>query len=664
MIPKILIVISLLSASRAQLDIYNILFENASDLTLRVQHQHGNNSNLSYEILRNSVPIHESAVFQYFGPTVEVIKMTDGLLLQGDDSTIQFSIMEDTDSFAMVSVERKSIGSALLRDCVQLKSTEMSWYGGPEQVYQYYPVEKLSFKEYSYVTKAADNCAIAERYWLNSRGLFIYIDKETPLFLNQTPHSTLCLYGQKFSPYYTRNGNSFSFNYKIGIASDARQAHLKAVEYFLKKPSGYPDQKMTTYPIFSTWAQYGRTINETVVLSYADAINEYAFNNSQMDIDDMWESCYGSLEFDTKKFPNIADLTSTLKTKGFRITLWVHPFINKGCEPIYSEALSKGYLVLDHNNSPDVYWWNTEPNSQSAHIDFTKAEAAQWYTDRLRTLQSTSGIDSFKFDAGEGSWVPRDPVLSADPNTQPNAATVAYIRTVVAFGSMIEVRSAFGQQNIPVFVRMLDKDSVWSWENGLPTLVTTLLQFNLAGYPFVLPDMIGGNGYEGRPSKELYIRWLQATVFMPALQFSFVPWDYDDETVVLSKKFTALHTQYADKIIERFKLTVKSGDPVNPPIWWTSPNDRTAQQINDQFLLGDDILVAPVLSEGKTVRNIYLPEGIWIDQNDGSVYEGPMWLNDYHAPLNVLPYFVRNSSTMCAALKRIWNLLLGLSILL
>lgn len=65
-------------------------------------------------------------------------------------------------------------------------------------------------------------------------------------------------------------------------------------------------------------------------------------------------------------------------------------------------------------------------------------------------------------------------MLNADPKTQPNAVTVAFVNTVVEFGRMIEVRSAYGQQNIPVFVRMLDKDSVWSWENGLPTLVTTV----------------------------------------------------------------------------------------------------------------------------------------------------------------------------------------------
>lgn len=70
--------------------------------------------------------------------------------------------------------------------------------------------------------------------------------------------------------------------------------------------------------------------------------------------------------------------------------------------------------------------------------------------------------------------------------------------------------------------------------------------------------------------------------------------------------------------------------------------------------------MAPVLKEGKTSRNIYLPAGKWIDQKDGSIHHGPVWLNDYDAPLDVLPYFVRSSSGMCLAVKGIVVLLLGL----
>lgn len=239
-------------------------------------------------------------------------------------------------------------------------------------------------------------------------------------------------------------------------------------------------------------------------------------------------------------------------------------------------------MVLDHNNKPDTQWWNSK-TGEAAYIDFTKSEAQEWFKERLKRLQTEDGIDSFKFDAGESSWVPNDPILNISTNFSPSQITRDYVRTVGSFGPMVEVRSGQGTQDLPIFVRMIDKDSEWKWENGLVTLITTLLQMNLNGYPFVLPDMIGGNGYNNKPpSKELFLRWLQANVFMPSLQFSYVPWNFDNETITISKKFTKLHADYTQKIIERFKLATTTGAPVNAPLWWSDPEDITAQGIFDR----------------------------------------------------------------------------------
>lgn len=160
-----------------------------------------------------------------------------------------------------------------------------------------------------------------------------------------------------------------------------------------------------------------------------------------------------------------------------------------------------------------------------------------WWVGRLRKIQDL-GIDGFKFDAGELSYLPQPiPILSGDEELQPGSYNTHYMNTLVDnFNSMIEVRSAWRNQKLPIFVRMLDKESSWTFNNGLPTLVTTLIQMNLNGYPFVLPDMVGGNGYipgditlTALPSKEIFIRWLQANTFMVSLQYSFVPWDYDNQ---------------------------------------------------------------------------------------------------------------------------------------
>ena len=171
--------------------------------------------------------------------------------------------------------------------------------------------------------------------------------------------------------------------------------------------------------------------------------------------------------------------------------------------------------------------------------------------------------------------------MNAANNEYPLAITKAYVRAVSKFGSFIEIRSGQGTQDLPVFVRLIDKDTEWGFKNGLATLITSVLQMNMVGYGFILPDMIGGNGYNHPPSEELFVRWLQANVFMPSLQYSYVPWAYSNKTIDICKQYTDLHAKYSDEIMKAFQAAVKRGEPVNPPIWWLDPEDTVALGIND-----------------------------------------------------------------------------------
>ncbi|XP_023942897.2 myogenesis-regulating glycosidase-like [Bicyclus anynana] len=561
---------------------------------------------------------------------------------------ISSRVIHEPKSGTVISVAWKAPVASRLADCLSLGSK--NWYGGPQQKHQYWPIENLTLAEYSYVTKEADNCGIAEPYWLGSDGTYVFFDSKVPLFVDQNfiEQRTTCFIAEVKAPYSVRRRDRLEMSYVIGVFDNVREAHEHAVATVLGKPTGYPDERMIKSPIWSTWARYKSAINHDVVLQFADDIIRYNFTNSQFEIDDLWEICYGSLTVDENRFPNMSDTVNTLKSKGFRVTMWMHPFINKGCEPWYTDALNDNYLVLSEGGSEVTSWWN-DNGTTAAYVDFTKPEARQWYHDRVQYIHDTYGIDSFKFDAGETSWSPQIPVLQSDLDEQPSSITTEYVKSVAKFGPMVEVRAGYRSQDLPIFVRMIDKDTYFNFENGLATLITTLLQMNLNGYTLVLPDMIGGNGYNVRPSKELFIRWLQANVFMPSLQFSYVPWDYDNETVQLSRELVALHEQYAGEVVRAFQRSVAEGAPVNPPIWWVDPTNSDAHPIWDEFLLGEDILAAPVVTEGATSRDIYLPAGRWLELGDPElVHEGPVWIRNYPAPLNVLPYFIREPSPSSA----------------
>lgn len=124
---------------------------------------------------------------------------------------------------------------------------------------QRYPIQKFEFNDYAYITKELESAAIMERYWLSSEGFFILIDYQAPLFIDQNDNDTkgrICFTGKKVLPYDIYS-DGFEFNYRIGIGTNAREAHLNVVQKYLGKPSGVPDERLIKYPIWNTWVRYG-----------------------------------------------------------------------------------------------------------------------------------------------------------------------------------------------------------------------------------------------------------------------------------------------------------------------------------------------------------------------------------------------------------------------
>jgi alpha-glucosidase (family GH31 glycosyl hydrolase) len=168
---------------------------------------------------------------------------------------------------------------------------------------------------------------------------------------------------------------------------------------------------------------------------------------------------------------------------------------------------------------------------------------------------------------------------------------------------------------------------------------------SLIGYPYFCPDMIGGgleSGFKGNTvDPELFVRWTQASALMPMMQYSYAPWKLDSTSVSICRKYSKLHTDLGDYI---YSLAVKAstdGMPIVCPLFFDDPTDKTTYTLDDQFMLGSKLLVAPVLKKSATSRNIYLPKGSWSDFWTGKVYQGGQWLENFPAPIDVLPVFVK-----------------------
>ncbi|XP_022106979.1 uncharacterized protein LOC110988061 [Acanthaster planci] len=542
-----------------------------------------------------------------------------------------------------------------LRDCYSLNGAH--WYGSAEMFYQLWPIEKWNETTTMYVSgdmyaNWQDYGSVLDRYWLSSRGVAIRASHDTPLHvsLNNDDDSMVCFQSTYANSYYPNPENNLQrLDYTVCTHDDVRQVHdavWREMGPSGGKPEGLPDERMIKSPIWSTWARYKIFINDSVVNAYADEITSNGFNNSQIEIDDGYSFKYGEFDFDLTKFPNMRDTVQKLHDKGFRVTLWVTPFANTDTDA-YQEGKEKGYWVTKRGQDEGVVkWWN----GLAGMLDVTNPEAVEWFVGRLEKLKQDTGIDSFKFDAGETNYLVED-FQTYSPLVNPSEYTNLHSKMAARLGSQIEVRAAFENQNLPIFVRMMDKDSRWGWDNGLKTLITTALTFSVLGYPYILPDMIGGNSYETEfhglevPPRELYIRWLEITAFMPAMQFSISPWQYDDEVVRISRKWVSFHENFiTPKLLDiaRSETIVKPGQPLLRPLWWIAPTDEVSLKIDTEFLVGDDLLVAPIVNNATYSRDIYLPpaDGLWKYMPQGNTLEGGQWLIDVPVPLDEAAYFI------------------------
>lgn len=173
----------------------------------------------------------------------------------------------------------------------------------------------------------------------------------------------------------------------------------------------------------------------------------------------------------------------------------------------------------------------------------------------------------------------------------------------------------------------------------LKEVVADSLSVSIAGYSFIIPYSAGGFYSGFAPSDEEFIRMVQAITLMPAMSFTRRPWRFSEKTVGLTKACLALHGEHVPTIVELAKRRLSTGAPIIRPLWYLSPDDAKTYAIADQFLLGDDILVAPVLTVGVRERPVYFPAGTWLDQH-GKSYTGPAQFT-VSAPLEELPYFKR-----------------------
>ena len=503
--------------------------------------------------------------------------------------------------------------------------TNTSWYGQGQLFFQRFPLNTHAISNEPFL---ANN--IQAPLWITRNGVAILVDNYK-------------LFNARF-----RNGveiesiKTKKFTYHVIVSDNI----IKARKIVLKKigfPKRAPSEEIIKKPVFSTWVMYKKSVDQDKVLDLVEKVSHYKFPCSVIELDDKWEKNYGDFEFDRDKFPNPREMVRRVHEAGYLATLWVYPFINYESKN-YEVAKKNGYLVMDPVNEEPakVRWWDGE----GGLIDISNPEARKWFNGMLNNLKKNYGFDGFKFDAGDGYFFPlilgREIRLGKTyGNLTPNKYTDEWLRFIFDNQyNLAEARVGYLAQSFGVIAREGDKESAWGIDNGLYASLTQALTLSITGYPYIMPDMIGGNEYRFKCDKELFIRWAEAASLMPIIQYSIPPWRYDDEAVEISRKYSLLHLRLGDYYMKLVRLTLE-GEPIISPLVLKYPEDNSAT-VNDEFLLGD-ILVAPVLDKGKNKREVYLPRGKWIDFWDDRELTGNSYLT-VNAPLEILPIFINSNN--------------------
>lgn len=482
-------------------------------------------------------------------------------------------------------------------------------------------------------------------FWLTSSGAGIFAPTYDPV--------TCSINEREDGLFRIGFKGSGMIDYIVIPAVNAREVFEEFVA-LVGRPDRAPPFLLLERPIWSTWAEYKKDVTQDRVLSYAKSIVENGFPRSVMEIDDRWQTHYGDMDFDPKKFQNPKGMVDELHRMGFKVTLWVIPFVSVDSDN-FAEGMRNGYFIKDPVTHLPllVSWWSiggivTSPSLWelmhlpssligSALIDLSNPGAVEWFYEKLRGIQERYGIDGFKFDAGEASYFPKGGISYG--SMKPCEYSDAWVELARRF-ELSETRTGWLAQEHGGLVKEYDKTSDWGLDNGLHAVLTQAMTLSMIGYPYVLPDMIGGNAYAEDISKELFIRWTQMTAFMPAMQFSIPPWRFDDETVDICRNFTLMHKALAPYIYEAAIEAKDSGTPILRPLFFDYPEDGNAYLIDDEYMFGGLLLVAPVLEDGARSRKVYIPDGLWQDLWSDEEFTGPATVT-IPAPLDRIPVLIR-----------------------
>ncbi|MFG1809724.1 alpha-xylosidase [Streptomyces sp. NPDC049040] len=401
---------------------------------------------------------------------------------------------------------------------------------------------------------------------------------------------------------------------------------------------------------FGLWLSTSFTTeyDEATVMRFVTGMSDAGIPLSVFHFDCFWMRAYRWSDFtwDPEVFPDPEGMLARLKARGLRVCVWINPYIAQR-SALFAEGAERGHLVRRPDGS--VWQWDLWQAGMGL-VDFTDPEARAWYAGKLRILLD-QGVDCFKTDFGER--IPLDVQWhdGSDPERMHNHYTQLYNETV--FELLREVR---GEGEAAVFARSATVGGQrmpvhWGGdcESSFEAMAESLrggLSLGLSGFGFWSHDI---GGFEGTPTPAVFKRWVQFGLLsshsrLHGSRSYRVPWDYGEEAVDVTRAFTRLKHRLMPYLFRAAEQAHATGTPVMRAMVLQFPGDPACRTLDRQYMLGDDLLVAPVFSEDGSVE-YYVPAGTWTNVLTGARVPGPGWVRETHG-FDTLPLLAREGAAV------------------
>ena len=401
----------------------------------------------------------------------------------------------------------------------------------------------------------------------------------------------------------------------------------------------------------------------------------------------------GDWKFDKKYWPDPEEMVKELESLGVKLMVSFWPTVDITSEN-YHEMVKRGLLVRTEKGIPLLMTFR----GFTTYCDFTNPETRKFVWEKIKENYYKYGIKLFWLDEAE-------PEIIAPGFGYQNQLFYDYENVRYYLGNALEVANLYpfyyakafydgmksaGEKEFVFLIRAAWHGSqrfrVIVWSGDIPSTFDSLrrqikagLNMAICGITWWTTDI--GGFWGGDPKdpefQELIIRWFQWATFCPIFRLhgfrlpyprdpSSCPpeeltggpnevWSFGEKAYKILRKFLLIREKLKPYLVEQMKICCKEGIPLMRPLFFDFPEDEIAYDVEDEYMLGSDILVAPVYEKGIENRKVYLPKGVtWVDFWTRENFEGGQWITR-ETPIEIIPVFIREGSKILHEEKGLGN---------